>query len=312
MYKLYDILNKSNLTPEEVKQIALDPKTGKKRFCNSEKFKEAEPEAYNAAEKLGILNDLYFDAKDWKDWTPEEVKQSVIDCDTGEIYDSRTRLFQRYRKGYRAATYHKMLDQLFPVKGEYNKVFIYVFKFFDKQNNPTSAYVGLSSTIKTREKEHLTGINRFKRPQTTAVTEYIKTHPEEKYEFEVLTKEPLEVSGKTDEERSNSPAGKAEREWVEYFKSKGWEVINKKEGGKDFGNTPVESEEELISQALKYKSWTDLVRLGMPPQYPNPNNWKSGLYQKIRRKDKISPGFTKKVKQAIETQRLQELANITK
>ena len=97
----------------------------------------------------------------------------------------------------------------------------------------------------------------------------------------------------------------------------GYKIINKRETGKDFGNTPVESEEELMSQALKYKSWTDLMRAGMPPQYSNPNSFKSGLYQKIRRKDEINPGFTKKVKQAInqkqsiaETQHLQKSAVI--
>lgn len=299
-----------SLTPEEVKKIALDPKTGKKRFCNSEEFKEKEPKAYKAAEKLGILTDLYFDAKDSKDYTSEDVKQCVIDCNTGKMYPSRTIFSKKCKKGYRAATRLGMLNQLYPTKGEYNKAFIYVFKFSDKQNNPTSAYVGLSTNPELRKKEHITGINRHSRPQITAVTEYINNHPEEKYEFEVLTKEPLEVSGETNEERYNSPAGKAEREQAEYFKNKGYKIINKKEGGKDFGNTPVESEEELLNQALKYKSWTDLMRAGMPPQYPNPNSWKSGLYQKIRRKDKTNPGFTKKVKQAIGTKRLQELAGI--
>jgi hypothetical protein len=289
-----------NLTPEDIKKVVFDSKTNKKRFCTSDEFKKAEPKAYDSAKKLGILYDLYFDAKEVKDITPEEVKQGVIDCKTGEIYTSRNAFARGNRRVYDAARNHKMLNQLFPVKGVYNKVFIYAFKFFDKQNNPTSAYVGLSSITKTREKEHVTGINRYKRPQITSVTEYIKSHPEERYEFEALTQTPLEVSGETAEERYNSPAGKAERKWIEILKSKGWQIMNKKEGGKDFGNTPVESEEELMSQALKYKSWTDLMRAGMPPQYSNPNSFKSGLYQKIRRKDETNPGFTKKVKQAID------------
>jgi hypothetical protein len=65
----------------------------------------------------------------------------------------------------------------------------------------------------------------------------MKTYPDEKYEFDLLTNEPLELSGTTRKELMDSPGAKAEREWVEYFKNNGWKIINKRIGGTDFGPT---------------------------------------------------------------------------
>jgi hypothetical protein len=277
-----------NLTPEEIKKVALDPQTGKKRFCTSTEFKKAEPEAYDSAKKLGILYNLYFDAKPIKNWTPEEVKQGAIDCKTGEIYTSRNAFFNGNRRAHDAAQYHGMLDQLIPFKGELGKKLIYVFEFYTQDGTPVAAYIGLTSCSEERKKQHTLGVDCFGKENETAVTQFIKTNPELVYKYKELT-DFLDASSNTREEQINSPAGKAESYYEQKYKDNGWKIINKKSTGRDFGMPYKETQEELINIALsKHKTYTDLQ-----------NNDKL-LYQKIWNRNIAFPGFRDRVKQAFD------------
>jgi hypothetical protein len=266
----YGIKNEAriNWTPEKIKQAAAP-------YKSRNEFKTGDRKAYRAALTSNMIKDL-FPEKLRTDWTPDEVKQAAAPYKSrnefannnnyayrkarefnmldglfpkeppltsdnvkqaAALYKSRTEFANNDRAAYDKARDLNMLDTLFPFKGEYNKVYIYVFKFSNKQGNPTSAYVGLTNNPDIRRKEHETGINRYKKDDETGVSKYVKTHPDENYEFELLTKEPLEVGGATRKELVNSPGAKAEKEWVEYFKNNGWEIINKRIGGADFGTS---------------------------------------------------------------------------
>jgi hypothetical protein len=216
---------RTNRTDDEIKQAAAP-------YKSRSEFKYNDRNAYTAALRRNMMDDLFPETAGKPKpvfRTDDEIKQIAA------LYKGRREFFDNNPAAYSVALKRGMMDTLFPFKGEYNKVYIYVFKFFDKQGNPTSAYVGLTSNPNVRRKEHETGINRYSKLNTTGVSNYMKTYPDEKYEFDLLTNEPLELSGTTRKELMDSPGAKAEREWVEYFKNNGWKIINKRIGGTDFG-----------------------------------------------------------------------------
>jgi len=87
-------------------------------------------------------------------------------------------------------------------QGNLYKRVIYVYKFYNENNNKSHAYVGLTCNPDKRNQQHLQRIT-YKSP----VKKFIESNPTFRYEFEVLT-----------DFLSPDIAKKAEEDYINKFK----------------------------------------------------------------------------------------------
>jgi hypothetical protein len=128
-------------------------------------------------------------------------------------------------------------------QGNLYKRVIYAYKFYDENNNKSSAYIGLTCNTNKRNIQHIGNT-----AQKSAVKKFIDSNPTFRYEFEVLTNF-----------LSPDVAGKIEDEYIKKFKDEGWIILNIAKGGCLGGNTeiPVEELRKVISKYVYYK---DLIK----------------------------------------------------
>jgi predicted GIY-YIG superfamily endonuclease len=99
--------------------------------------------------------------------------------------------------------------------GESSDKLIYVHEFYDSDEKPYAAYVGLTNDSKRRYKEHVTGLYNDKKTITTQVAKFLKDNPNYTHEYKELTDY---VDFKT--------AVRLENEWEKKYNEDGWIMLN--------------------------------------------------------------------------------------
>jgi hypothetical protein len=195
-------------------------------------FRNNEPSAYSAVIKRGkeFYHDLVKDmVKSQRlKYTEDELR------DIAKKYKTREE-FRRFGKGAIKASIKKGPFITNPITGNvkntygfYNDItshmvdkkdaskrLVYVYKFYDENNKPVAAYVGLTFDAEVRKKEHLQGIKRNGREGLTPVTKYIMDHPTYEYEYKELT-----------DYIDANMASKMEKHWENKYFMDGLEILN--------------------------------------------------------------------------------------
>jgi hypothetical protein len=100
-------------------------------------------------------------------------------------------------------------------QGNLYKRVIYVYKFYDENNNRSKAYVGLTYNPNKRNQQHTQRLT-----QKSVVKKFIENNPTFRYEFEVLT----DFIG-------TDIVGNLENDYINKFKKEGWIMLNVAKGG---------------------------------------------------------------------------------
>lgn len=136
---------------------------------------------------------------------------------------------------------NEICEHMTPQGNLYKRV-IYVYKFYDENNNKSSAYVGLTCNPNRRDKQHMGGISR-----KSPVKFFIENNPTFRYEFELLTNFV-----------SSNIVGKLEEDYINKFKNEGWILLNTAKGGV-LGSSNEIPIKELQRIVAKYIYFTDFI-----------------------------------------------------
>jgi hypothetical protein len=136
---------------------------------------------------------------------------------------------------------NKICEHMTPQGNLYKRV-IYVYKFYDENDNKSNAYVGLTYNPDRRKHQHIE-----KTTQKSAVKKFIEHNPSFRYEFEILT-----------DFLSPDVARSMEESYINQFKNAGWNMLNIAKGGVLGGGveTPLEELKRITS---KYVYYTDFM-----------------------------------------------------
>ena len=138
-----------------------------KKYTRQVDFKFGSSGAYDAAQRLGMLNELhqYWEKDTYQRgyWTKENCMLAASEC------ENRSELMRKYGGAYAAALRNRWIDELFPTneKSESEKIHcVYGISFKDG-----SIYIGrtLVRRVEKRYREHING-----RDNTGTVFEYIQ------------------------------------------------------------------------------------------------------------------------------------------
>lgn len=136
---------------------------------------------------------------------------------------------------------NEICNHMIPQGNLYKRI-IYVYKFYDENNNNSAAYIGLTYNPDKRNNQHLHRIT-----QKSPVKKFIEKNPTFKYEFEILT-----------DFVDKETAKKLEIEYINKFKDDGWQILNIAKGGVLGSNneTPINVLQEIIK---KYDNYIDFI-----------------------------------------------------
>jgi len=138
--------------------------------------------------------------------------------------------------------HNEICKHMIPQGNLYKRV-IYVYKFFNENNDKSHAYVGLTCNPIKRNQQHTQKITH-----KTVVKKFIEKNSALRYEYEVLT-----------DFVNPDIAIRLEDEYINKFKNEGWVMLNVSKGGALGGNTgtPLKELEKTIS---KYTYMADFMK----------------------------------------------------
>lgn len=182
----------------------------------------------------------------------ERAKQGAYHCaiNRGPFLDKDGNI-KKYSKHYGSPKslgltntfgfFNEICKHMIPQGNLYKRV-IYVYKFYDENNNKSHAYVGLTYNPNRRNQQHIGNI-----VQKSIVKKFIEDNPMFRYEFEILT-----------DFLSSDIVGKIEDNHINKFKDEGWIMLNTAKGGVLGSNhkTPIK---ELQRIASKYTNYIDFI-----------------------------------------------------
>ena len=235
-----------------------------KKFNNRKEFAEFSSGAWAAAQQKGWLDEIcsHMEVRWQKKW---DTKAKC--AKEAKKYKNRTD-FQRYSPGaWNAANKHNWLDEICSHMETYGNLFlrcIYAFEFSD-----ISVYIGLTDNIQRREKQHLKSSNSavYKHIQKTSLTPILQIL----HEY-------------TDKELAKT----LEKFYIEDYRSKGWNILNRAKAGSLGGKYVVWTYEECKSHALQCSTRSEFITKH-PGAYASAikNKWLDDICQHMELKFEI-------------------------
>lgn len=235
-----------------------------KKFNNRKEFAEFSSGAWAAAQQKGWLDEIcsHMEVRWQKKW---DTKAKC--AKEAKKYKNRTD-FQRYSPGaWNAANKHNWLDEICSHMETYGNLFlrcIYAFEFSD-----ISVYIGLTDNIQRREKQHLKSSNSavYKHIQKTSLTPILQIL----HEY-------------TDKELAKT----LEKFYIEDYRSKGWNILNRAKAGSLGGKYVFWTYEECKSHALQCSTRSEFITKH-PGAYASAikNKWLDDICQHMELKFEI-------------------------
>ena len=235
-----------------------------KKFNNRKEFAEFSSGAWAAAQQKGWLDEIcsHMEVRWQKKW---DTKSKC--AKEAKKYKNRTD-FQRYSPGaWNAANKHNWLDEICSHMETYGNLFlrcIYAFEFSD-----ISVYIGLTDNIQRREKQHLKSSNSavYKHIQKTSLTPILQIL----HEY-------------TDKELAKT----LEKFYIEDYRSKGWNILNRAKAGSLGGKYVFWTYEECKSHALQCNTRSEFITK-YPGAYASAikNKWLDDICQHMEIKFEI-------------------------
>ena len=235
-----------------------------KKYSTRTQFQRMASGAWNAANKKGWLDEIcsHMEIRWQRKWDTKEKCAKEA-----QKYTSRTD-FQRYSSGaWNAANKHDWLDEICSHMKTYGNLFkrcIYAFEFSDM-----SVYVGLTDNIQRREKQHLNSSNSavYKHIQKTSLRPILQIL----HEY-------------TDKELAKI----LEKFYLEEYRNKGWNILNRAKAGSLGGKYVFWSYEECKSHALQCSTRSEFITK-FPGAYASAikNNWLDDICQHMELKFEI-------------------------
>ena len=235
-----------------------------KKYQNRSSFCKGSNGAYTAALKHSWLDEIcsHMEVRWQKKW---DTKAKC--AKEAKKYKNRTD-FQRYSPGaWNAANKHNWLDEICSHMETYGNLFlrcIYAFEFSD-----ISVYIGLTDNIQRREKQHLKSSNSavYKHIQKTSLTPILQIL----HEY-------------TDKELAKT----LEKFYIEDYRSKGWNILNRAKAGSLGGKYVFWTYEECKSHALQCSTRSEFITKH-PGAYASAikNKWLDDICQHMELKFEI-------------------------
>lgn len=163
-------------------------------------------------------------------WTVERVKREALK------YKNRSDFRIKSASAYNKARKLEILDKIcnhMEVKGNKFKRMLYAFEFPDK-----SVYVGLTFDYKQRYKSHMRNNFLIIDKTDNLGHEFIMFN--ELYSIDVI--------------------GEKEKDLIQSYKNKGWDILNKNKAGALGSNTRKWTKEKILKESLKFNKKKDLFR----------------------------------------------------
>lgn len=203
------------------------------KYNTRKKFQIGYRNAYAAAQRNGWLNDVcQHMAHLHNNWTIENLKKEALKYNTRTVFSKNSKV--AYIKACKLNIMDDICSHMKPQASLKNR-YIYVFEF--KETN--YAYIGLTWDLKRRYNEH---INPTKKHKKGVVYKYIQKNSKINYDFKELGYYDMET------------ASKKEGEWLEKYKNKKWNILNKVKTGSLGGNIFKWTYETCKKEALKYNT----------------------------------------------------------
>lgn len=244
-------MRKEKWTKESVKEEA-------KKYKVKEHFARKSSGAYKFAVRHNLIASY--------DWF--ETKNKPIGYWTKEKCEEESRKYKsrsEYKKGasgsYEAARVNNWIDNYFwldnknVVKERVDSIYGY---FFDDE----TVYIGRTINPQNRDKDH----RKLEKKDT--VFRYAEEHGVPIPEMIIIENQITISEGK-----------KREQFWIDYYKDKGYNVINKARGG-GIGNLTFGkyTKDEIVKEASKYTSRKDFMKKSPNFYY---HAWKSGILKEV-------------------------------
>lgn len=235
-----------------------------KKYSTRTQLQRMASGAYAAALKHGWLDEIcsHMEIRWQRKW---DTKAKC--AKEAKKYTNRTD-FQRYSPGaWNAANKHDWLDEICFHMETYGNLFkrcIYAFEFSDM-----TVYIGLTDNIQRRERQHLKSSN-------SAVYKYI--------EKTSLTPTLQILHEYTDKELAKT----LEKFYIEDYRGRGWNILNRAKAGSLGGKYMFWTYEECKSHALQCSTRSEFISK-YPGAYANAikNKWLDDIYQHMELKFKI-------------------------
>jgi predicted GIY-YIG superfamily endonuclease len=218
---------KSKWTLEKCRELV-------KNFTTIKEWQKKSNGSYKAAKRNGwfneISNHIIYIRNPISPWNLENCRNEALK------YSSRTEWYKKSSASYSRANKMGWLDECsshMKLLGNYSRRQIYCYKFKDK-----TVYVGLTYNINLRKKLHASN-------EKSPVLKYMKKsrlNPK----FVVLT-DLIDIN----------EVKKMEQYYIDFFKEKKWNVLNKAKAGGLGGRIIKWSKDNCIADALKYSSASD-------------------------------------------------------
>jgi hypothetical protein len=180
-----------------------------KKYTNLNEFRKNSFSAYSVSLEQGWINDYTWLERKWeKKWDYQNCKEEALKA------NSRGEFKKICPCGYTSARINGWLDDFVWLKPKHSNIFtdkidyIYCYEFTDIK----TVYVGRTIHPKIRDKEHIW--------QNDTVSFFCKEHNISIPEMKIL-EDNLTIEEGT----------KKECFWIEYYKNKGWILLNKAKGG---------------------------------------------------------------------------------
>ena len=235
-----------------------------KKYSTRNHFQRMASGAWNAANKNGWLDEIcsHMEVRWQKKW---DTKAKC--AKEAKKHMSRTDFQKNSPGAWKAANKHNWLDEICSHMVTYGNLFkrcIYAFEFSDM-----SVYIGLTDNIKRREKQHLKSSN-------SAVYRHIQ---------KTSLKPILQILHEyTDKELAKI----LEKFYIEEYRNKGWNILNRAKAGSVGGKYVFWTYEECKSHALQCSTRSEFITK-FPGAYASAikNNWLDDICQHMKLKFEI-------------------------
>lgn len=235
-----------------------------KKYQNRSSFCKGSNGAYTAALKHGWLNDIcsHMEIKWERKW---DTKAKC--AKEAKKYTNRTDFQNNSSGAWNAANKHDWLDEICSHMETYGNLFkrcIYAFEFSNM-----SAYIGLTDNIQRRKRQHLNSSNSavYKHIQKTSLT------PTLQILHEYTDKELAKI---------------LEKFYIEDYRNKGWNILNRAKAGSLGGKYVFWNYEECKSHALQCNTRSEFI-IKYPGAYASAvkNKWLDDICQHMELKFEI-------------------------
>ena len=235
-----------------------------KKYSTRTQFQRMASGAWSAANKNGWLEEIcsHMEIRWQRKWDTKEKCAKEA-----EKYSNRTD-FQRHSPGaWNAANKHDWLDEICSKMETYGNLFkrcIYAFEFSNM-----SVYIGLTDNIQRRKRQHLNSSNSavYKHTQQTYLTPTLQI-----------------LNEYTDKELAKI----MEKFYIEDYRNKGWNILNRAKAGSLGGKYVFWTYEECKSHALQCNTRSEFITK-YPGAYASAikNKWLDDICQHMEIKFEI-------------------------